>query len=75
MLLYASMLRCLQPALVIAAALSLRSIFLSPFDKREQARAAQRTFASDLRSDHLAVLRAYEGWRGAKRRGGGAARA
>ena len=74
MLLFSCMLRCLQPVLIIAASLSLRSPFVEPFEKREQAKASRLRFAADLRSDHLAMLRAYEGFRSASARGGGAAR-
>ena len=35
MLLFACMLRCLHPVLVIAAGLSVRSPWLTPFDKRD----------------------------------------
>ncbi|KAL1500164.1 hypothetical protein AB1Y20_012834 [Prymnesium parvum] len=63
MLVFACMLRCLQPVLVIAACLSLRSPFVEPFEKREQAKAARRAFAAELRSDHLAMLRAYQAFR------------
>ena len=42
----------------IAATLSSRSPFLSPFDKRDEADAAKRQFTVG-QSDHLAVLKAY----------------
>ncbi|CAK0911822.1 unnamed protein product [Prorocentrum cordatum] len=44
--------------LTIAAALSYRSPFLSPFDQRDAADAAKRSFTVG-QSDHLAVLKAY----------------
>ncbi len=68
------MLSCLQPVLVIAAGLSLRSPFVEPFDKRDEARAARKRFAGALRSDHLAILHAYEAFRRASARGAAAAR-
>ena len=74
MLIFGCMLRCLHPVLTIAAALSLRSPFLDPFDKRDEARAARRRFAAETRSDHLALLRVYEAYRKAVARGSGAAR-
>lgn len=74
MLLFACMLRCLHPVLVIAAGLSVRSPWLTPFDKREASTQARRTFAATTRSDHLALLRAYEGYRRALGRGAGAAK-
>jgi ATP-dependent RNA helicase DHX57 len=45
----------IDETLTIAATLSHRSPFLAPFDKRELADAAKRSFASE-QSDHLAVL-------------------
>ena len=74
MLLFACMLRCLHPVLVIAAGLSVRSPWLTPFDKRDASTQARRTFAAATRSDHLALLRAYEGYRRALGRGAGAAK-
>ena len=68
------MLRCLHPILVIAAALSLRTPFLEPFEKRDEARAARRRFAAETRSDHLALLRVYEAYRKASARGAASAR-
>lgn len=44
--------------LTIASTLSHRSPFMAPFDKREQADEAKRSFATG-QSDHLAVLNAY----------------
>jgi HrpA-like RNA helicase len=49
MLLFACMLRCLHPVLVIAAGLSVRSPWLTPFDKREASTQARRTFAATSR--------------------------
>ena len=74
MLLFGCMLGCLQPVLIIAAGLSLRSPFVEPFDKRDEARAARKRFGGPLRSDHLAILKAYEAYRRAAARGGAAAR-
>jgi len=45
-------------ALTIAAALTSRSPFLSPMERREQADESKRQFTL-LQSDHLAVLNAY----------------
>jgi hypothetical protein len=46
-------------ALTVAATLSFRSPFLSPFDKRNEADAAKAQFKAG-QSDHLTVLRAYK---------------
>jgi HrpA-like RNA helicase len=51
--------------LSIAAGLSLQSVFVSPFDKRQQARQARDDFAaahSTQDSDHLTLLAAYGEW-------------
>ena len=59
MLLFGAMLRVTEPVLTIAALMSGRSPFLSPPDKRDEARAAQKAFVV-RRSDHLTLLRAYQ---------------
>ena len=61
LILYGSLLRCAQPILLIAAALSDRSPFLSPMHKRDEARASQQVFNAH-QSDHLAVLEAHQRW-------------
>ncbi|CAG9466338.1 unnamed protein product [Pedinophyceae sp. YPF-701] len=73
MILYAAVLRCLDPCLTVAAALSSRSPFVSPLDKREEADAAKRSFAGD-QSDHLAVVDAFDAWEDVRRQGKGAER-
>ena len=59
LILFGAIFGLVDETLTIAAALSHRSPFLSPFDKREQADAAKRAFSSGG-SDHLTVLRAVE---------------
>lgn len=51
--------------LTVAAAISSRSPFVSPLERRDAADAAKRGFARE-QSDHLAVLAAYQGWRDAR---------
>ena len=68
MLLYGSMLGCLDPVLTIAAVLSGRSPFVAPLDKRDEADLAKKLFAED-QSDLLTILNAYNGWLDAKRTG------
>ena len=68
MLLYGSMLGCLDPVLTIAAVLSGRSPFVAPLEKREEADLAKKLFAED-QSDHLTILNAYNGWQEAKKLG------
>lgn len=69
MLLMGSIFQCLNPALTIAAALAHRDPFVLPIDRKEVADAAKRSFASDSCSDHIALLKAFEGWKEAKRSG------
>ena len=68
MLVFAAILGCLDPVLTVAAAISSRSPFVSPLERREAADAAKRGFARE-QSDHLAVLAAYQGWRDAHAEG------
>lgn len=60
-LIYGAMLRCVEPIITIAALMSGRSPFLSPPNKRDEARAAQKRFVTS-RSDHLTMMRAYHEW-------------
>ncbi|KAM7505061.1 hypothetical protein LguiB_003965 [Lonicera macranthoides] len=69
MLLMGSIFQCLDPALTIAAALAHRDPFVLPINRKEEADDAKRAFAGDSCSDHIALLKAFEGWRDAKRGG------
>lgn len=76
MILYGAIFGCADPILTIAAAMSHRSPFAAPIDKRDQADAARRALAAPAKpndctptSDHLVLLRAYNGWQAAKSRG------
>ncbi|KAF7818860.1 DExH-box ATP-dependent RNA helicase DExH1 isoform X1 [Senna tora] len=69
MLLMGSIFQCLNPALTIAAALAYRDPFVLPISRKEEADAAKRSFAGDSCSDHIALLKAFEEWKDAKRRG------
>lgn len=66
MLLMGSIFQCLNPALTIAAALAYRNPFVLPINRKEEADAAKRSFAGDSCSDHIALLKAFEGWKEAK---------
>ncbi|KAK7289786.1 hypothetical protein RIF29_03730 [Crotalaria pallida] len=65
MLIFGAIFNCLDPILTVAAGLSVRDPFLSPLDKKDLAEAAKSQFSHD-HSDHLAVVRAYEGWKDAE---------
>ncbi|XP_059441968.1 DExH-box ATP-dependent RNA helicase DExH1-like [Corylus avellana] len=69
MLLMGSIFQCLNPALTIATALAHRDPFVLPISRKEEADAAKRSFAGDSCSDHIALLKAFEGWKDAKRNG------
>ncbi|XP_030496741.1 DExH-box ATP-dependent RNA helicase DExH5, mitochondrial isoform X1 [Cannabis sativa] len=66
MLLLGAILNCLDPILTVVSGLSVRDPFLTPFDKKDLAEAAKSQFSRDY-SDHLALIRAYEGWKNAER--------
>ena len=53
--------KCLDPVLTAAACMSSRDPFIVPTGMRDEAQRARRAFSE--RSDHLAVLRAYQEWR------------
>lgn len=69
MLLMGSIFKCLNPALTIASALAHRDPFVLPINRKEEADDAKRSFAGDSCSDHIALLKAFEGWKDAKRSG------
>lgn len=62
MLVLGAIFYCLDPILTIVAGLSVRDPFLSPLEKKDLAEAAKAQFSQDY-SDHLALVRAYEGWK------------
>ena len=76
MILFGAVLGCLDPVLTVAAAMGTQGPFVSPLDKRDLADAAKRAFtewsdpASGAKvtepSDHVAIARAYAGWREAR---------
>ncbi|GLT91891.1 hypothetical protein SLE2022_097530 [Rubroshorea leprosula] len=65
MLILGAILNCLDPILTIVAGLSVRDPFLNPLDKKDLAEAAKSQFSGHY-SDHLALVRAYEGWQDAE---------
>ncbi|XP_059649653.1 DExH-box ATP-dependent RNA helicase DExH5, mitochondrial-like [Cornus florida] len=66
MLILGAIFKCLDPILTVVAGLSVRDPFLTPLDKKDLAEAAKAQFSRDY-SDHLALVRAYEGWKDADR--------
>nr|GMD45472.1 DExH-box ATP-dependent RNA helicase DExH3 [Ipomoea batatas] len=61
--------RCFDPILTIVAGLSVRDPFLLPQDKKDLAGTAKSRFSAKDYSDHMALVRAYEGWKDAEREG------
>ena len=61
LMLYGCMFRCLDAALTIAACLSFKSPFVSPFKERESANEARNKFSAG-NSDQLTAWRAYRAW-------------
>ncbi|XP_002973866.2 DExH-box ATP-dependent RNA helicase DExH1 [Selaginella moellendorffii] len=69
MLVFGCMLKCLDPVLTIAASMSGRPVFFSPQDNREEARLAKLRLSGTSKSDHIALVAAYNGWITARRDG------
>ncbi|KAM7255732.1 hypothetical protein ACFE04_008630 [Oxalis oulophora] len=69
MLLMGAIFKCLNPALTIAAAVAYRDPFVLPIDHKKAADEAKRSFAGDSCSDHVALLKAFEGYKDAKQNG------
>jgi hypothetical protein len=73
MLVMGAVLGCPGPAATIAAALSGKAPFNTvPPDLREEADRVNARLAGTWKSDHLAAVAAFEGWRTAGEEGGGA---
>jgi ATP-dependent RNA helicase DHX57 len=60
LLVYGSIFGCLDACLTMASILTVRSPFVSPQAKREEAKAARATFATGGHGDLIADMRAYD---------------
>ncbi|XP_071858934.1 3'-5' RNA helicase YTHDC2 isoform X1 [Bombus fervidus] len=71
MLLYAVVLKCLDPVLTIVCSLAYKDPFILPLQpsQKRAATAARKRFATNTYSDHMAVLRAFQGWQNARASG------
>ncbi|KAL2461046.1 DEA(D/H)-box RNA helicase family protein [Abeliophyllum distichum] len=69
MLIFGAIFCCFEPILTIVAGLSIRDPFLLPQDKKDLAGTAKSRFSAKDYSDHMALVRAYEGWKDAEREG------
>ncbi|KAF9978007.1 hypothetical protein BGZ73_004132 [Actinomortierella ambigua] len=61
MLIFGSIFRCLEPILVVASCMSVKSPFVSPMDKRDEAQQKKLQFAT-AKSDLLTAWKAYSTW-------------
>ncbi|WOL20083.1 DExH-box ATP-dependent RNA helicase DExH3 [Canna indica] len=69
MLIMGAVFRCLDPVLTVVSGLSVRDPFLLPQEKKDLAGTAKSRFSAKDYSDHMALVRAYEGWKDAEREG------
>ncbi|GLT50029.1 hypothetical protein SLA2020_235410 [Shorea laevis] len=69
MLIMGALFRCFDPVLTIVSGLSVRDPFLLPQEKKDLAGTAKSRFSAKDYSDHMALVRAYEGWKDAEREG------
>ena len=56
MLIYSAIFGCLDPMLTIAAAMSVKSPFIAPLNKRAEAQRAYNSFCTDS-SDDLGIVK------------------
>jgi len=66
MMLFASIFGCLDPILTICSSISDKSPFVNLMDKLEQIEKVKRELAGFSESDHITLLRAFDGWIKAK---------
>ncbi|XP_067658933.1 ATP-dependent DNA/RNA helicase DHX36-like [Haliotis asinina] len=69
MILFGAMFCCLDPILTVAASLSFKDAFFIPLGKEEEADRARKALSEDSKSDHIMLIKAFEGWERAKSRG------
>ncbi|KAF6203963.1 hypothetical protein GE061_002301, partial [Apolygus lucorum] len=72
MLIYALVLKCLDPVLTIVCCLSYRELFIVPScmaDKRRMAATERAKFANGSLSDHMVLLRVFQNWQEARKQG------
>lgn len=62
LMIYGSIFGCMEPCLTIAAILTVKSPFVSPREKREEADAAKAAFSRSGDGDLLTDLLAYQSW-------------
>ncbi|KAK3549943.1 hypothetical protein QTP86_016870 [Hemibagrus guttatus] len=68
MLIFGAILGCLEPVATIAAAMSEKSPFSTPMNRKDEANLAKDALAT-ANSDHLTIYNAYQGWKKVSRDG------
>uniref|UniRef100_A0AAQ5Z5C9 RNA helicase n=1 Tax=Amphiprion ocellaris TaxID=80972 RepID=A0AAQ5Z5C9_AMPOC len=68
MLIYGAILGCLEPIATIAAAITEKSPFSTPMNRKEEANLAKAALALS-NSDHLTIYNAYLGWKNSQTEG------
>ncbi|XP_067430535.1 ATP-dependent RNA helicase DHX29 [Thunnus thynnus] len=68
MLIYGAILGCLEPIATIAAAITEKSPFSTPMNRKEEANLAKAALAL-ANSDHLTIYNAYLGWKNSQNEG------
>ncbi|MGH0173909.1 UNVERIFIED_CONTAM: hypothetical protein FKN15_009502 [Acipenser sinensis] len=68
MLVFGAIFGCLEPIAIIAAAISEKSPFATPMNRKDEANLAKAALALS-NSDHLTIYNAYKGWRNARSEG------
>nr|XP_046231230.1 ATP-dependent RNA helicase DHX29 [Scatophagus argus] len=68
MLIYGAILGCLEPVATIAAAITEKSPFSTPMNRKEEANLAKAALAL-ANSDHLTIYNAYMGWKNSQTEG------
>ncbi|KAJ4838975.1 hypothetical protein Tsubulata_017379 [Turnera subulata] len=66
MLIFGAIFNCLDPIMTVVAGLSVRDPFLMPYDRKDLAESAKAQFSARTYSDHIALVRAYDGWKDAE---------
>ncbi|KAJ5803232.1 uncharacterized protein N7503_005682 [Penicillium pulvis] len=62
LMIYGSIFGCMEPCLTVAAILTVKSPFVSPREKRDEADAVKATFSRPGDGDLLTDLSAYQAW-------------
>lgn len=70
MLIFGAVFRCLEPILVVASCMSVKSPFVSPMEKRDEAQTKKEQFAT-AKSDLLTAWKAYDSWEKLRDNGAG----